>query len=116
MSNFPKGLTSLGAITGGVLASSCCILPLVLVSIGAGGAWVANLTALAPYQPIFLTLAAISIGGGIWLARRARNQSCAIDGACAQSFTKKRYVIGLWLGGILAVIAVIINALAPFLY
>jgi len=29
-----------------VLASTCCLGPLVLVSLGLGGAWVANLTVL----------------------------------------------------------------------
>jgi len=109
-------LASMGALTGGVLASSCCILPLVLVSLGAGGAWMANLTALAPYQPIFLTLAGLSIAAGLFLARRARTQACAVDGPCAQSLDKKRYVIGLWVGGLLAITAVVANILAPLLY
>jgi len=107
---------SFGALTGGVLASTCCILPLVLVSIGVGGAWMSNLTALAPYQPFFLALAALSIGGGFWLSRRARNQMCAINGPCAHTITKKRYRIGLWVGGGLAVVAIAVNTLTPLLY
>lgn len=110
------GLASLGALTGSVLASSCCILPLVLVSLGAGGAWMSTLTALAPYQPFFLTLAAVSIGAGFWLVRRARTQNCAIDGPCAQTLSQKRYTVGLWIGGGLAITALAINFLAPFLY
>jgi len=109
-------LASYGALTGGLLASTCCILPLVLVSIGVGGAWMSNLTALAPYQPIFLSLAALSIGGAFWLSRRARAQACAIDGPCAQTITKKRYRIGLWVGGGLAAVAVAVNTLTPLLY
>src|SRR3546814_4499833 len=46
------GWAAAGSILGAIAASSCCILPLVLFSLGAGGAWIANLTALAPYQPI----------------------------------------------------------------
>jgi len=108
-----RGTASIGALMGGLLASSCCILPLVLVSLGAGGAWMSNLTALAPYQPIFLTLAVISVAGGIWLSRRARTQACAIDGPCAKTSTKKRYSVGLWVGGALALMAVATNGLAP---
>ena len=34
-----------------MLASACCIVPLVLVMLGISGAWIANLTALEPYKP-----------------------------------------------------------------
>lgn len=111
-----RGTASIGALMGGLLASSCCILPLVLVSLGVGGAWMGNLTALAPYQPIFLTLATISVAGGFWLSRRARNQTCALDGPCAKTITQKRYSIGLWVGGALALTAIAINTLVPLFY
>lgn len=37
-----------------ILASTCCLGPLVLVGLGFGGAWIGNLTLLEPYHPIFL--------------------------------------------------------------
>ncbi|WP_342634038.1 mercuric transporter MerT family protein [Mesorhizobium waimense] len=37
-----------GGLLGALAASSCCIVPLVLFSLGIGGAWISNLTALAP--------------------------------------------------------------------
>jgi mercuric ion transport protein len=42
-------------ITGGLaalLASTCCLGPLVLVAFGFSGAWIGNLTALEPYRPV----------------------------------------------------------------
>ena len=30
---------------------SCCVVPLALFALGVSGAWIANLTQLAPYQP-----------------------------------------------------------------
>jgi hypothetical protein len=42
-----------GGVLGALAASSCCILPLVLFSLGISGAWIGNLTALAPYKPYF---------------------------------------------------------------
>jgi len=111
-----RGTASVGALMGGLLASSCCILPLVLVSLGAGGAWMSNLTALSPYQPVFLSLAVMSITGGVWLSRRAKNQPCALDGPCAKTITQKRYTIGLWVGGTLALTAVAVNILVPLFY
>jgi mercuric ion transport protein len=43
-------LTSAAAAIG---ASLCCVVPLVLVSLGISGAWLASLTALEPYRPLF---------------------------------------------------------------
>ena len=41
-----------GSLVAGVLAaigaSVCCVGPLVLLTLGIGGAWIANLTALEP--------------------------------------------------------------------
>jgi len=41
-------------LVGGVaalVASACCLGPLVLVVLGFSGAWIGNLTALEPYRP-----------------------------------------------------------------
>ena len=47
-------LIAAGGILGALAASSCCIVPLILFSLGIGGAWIGNLTALAPYKPLFV--------------------------------------------------------------
>ena len=51
-------------ITGGlaaILASTCCLGPLVLVALGFSGAWIGNLTVLEPYRPIFIGAASVAI-------------------------------------------------------
>jgi len=112
----PERASGFGALLGGVLASSCCILPLALVSLGTGGAWLSNLTALSPYQPIFLTLAAGSVGYGFWKARITRQAACASDGACAMPINSRLNSVLLWIGGGLAVAAFGITLAAPLLY
>jgi len=112
----PERASGLGALLGGVLASSCCILPLALVSFGIGGAWLSNLTALSPYQPVFLVLAAGSVGYGFWKARVARQAACASDGACAMPINSRLNSVLLWIGGGLAVVAFGITLAAPLLY
>src|SRR5262245_16723801 len=42
------------AAVGSVLASSCCLLPLVFVSIGLTGAWLGRLRVLQPYSAILI--------------------------------------------------------------
>lgn len=114
-----KGLertSGLSALAGGILASSCCILPLALVSVGAGGAWLSNLTALSPYQPIFLGLAATSVGYGFWKARTARRSVCSTDGECTMPINSKFNLIGLWVGGGLAATAFAVTLAAPLFY
>lgn len=36
------------SIVGAIAASSCCIAPLLFVSLGISGAWIGNFTALEP--------------------------------------------------------------------
>ncbi len=44
-----------------ILASTCCLGPLVLVTLGVSGAWIGNLTALEPYRPLFIGAALVAL-------------------------------------------------------
>lgn len=46
-----------GAVGAAIAASACCTIPLLLVVLGVGGAWVGTFTALEPYRPLFILLA-----------------------------------------------------------
>ena len=52
-----KSWFATGGMVGAILASTCCIAPLVLLTLGISGAWIGNLTALEPYKPIFAGIA-----------------------------------------------------------
>lgn len=80
-----SGLLAGASVFGAVLASSCCIVPLALFSLGIGGAWIANLTALAPYKPYFATIAGALILAGFISMRRGRRRACAANGYCAST-------------------------------
>jgi len=54
--------TLLASIFAGIGASLCCVAPLVLLSLGIGGAWVATLTSFEPVRPVFMSLALLFIG------------------------------------------------------
>lgn len=56
------GLPIAGGVAAGIAGSVCCVGPLVLVSVGVGGAWVANLTAMQAWSPVFAVLAALAFG------------------------------------------------------
>ena len=48
-----RGALAAGGLAA-ILASTCCLGPLVLITLGFSGAWIGNLTALEPYRPIFI--------------------------------------------------------------
>ncbi len=65
-----------------LLASACCLGPLLLVSLGLGGAWVGNLQVLAPFRPLFLAGAGLALlVAGRRIFRRA--PACAPGTACS---------------------------------
>ncbi|MDQ7077225.1 MAG: mercuric transporter MerT family protein [Robiginitomaculum sp.] len=72
----PSPWLATGGIVGAIIASSCCVVPLVLVMLGLSGAWVSNLTALEPYKPIFLLITAGLIGTGFWQVYRPAKPDC----------------------------------------
>lgn len=79
----PQSVAAAGGVLGAVAASSCCILPLVLFSLGISGAWIGKLTALAPYQPIFIALTVGFLGYGYYLVFWKSKTACRSDRACA---------------------------------
>ena len=91
------GFLALGGILGAIAASSCCIVPLVLFSLGATGAWVGNLGALAAYQPYFIPLTLGFLGVGFYLVYRKPQAVCVDEVACARPMPKRFVKAGLWL-------------------
>ena len=70
-------LMALGGVLGAIGASTCCIVPLILFSLGVSGAWVGNLTALEPYKPIFIVFTLGFLGYGYWMVyRKPMQQRC----------------------------------------
>jgi mercuric ion transport protein len=45
-----------------ILASLCCVAPLVLITLGISGAWISQLTALEPYRPILIGVMLVFLG------------------------------------------------------
>ncbi len=84
----------LGAGLAGIVASSCCVLPLVFAGFGAGGATFAVLPVLAAWRPYLLGAAVIALGAAWWMYLR-RQRACRVDAACAASSARDRRRIAL---------------------
>jgi len=105
-----------GGVLGAVAASSCCVLPLVLFSAGIGGAWIGNLTALAPYQPIIITITLALLGYGYWLVYRSQRTAACDDGAaCARPLPKQVVKFSLLTATLLVAVAIAFPYAAPIL-
>lgn len=97
----------LAAVLAALGASACCVGPLVLVSLGIGGAWIANLTALEPYRPVFVIVTLVFL----FLAFRKLYlvpATCEADAACAAPATRRNQRLIFWA------IAVLVLALLAF--
>lgn len=108
-------LLAAGGILGAIAASSCCILPLVLFSLGVSGAWIGNLTALAPYQPRFVAATVAMLGYGFYLVYRKPQQECVEGAACARPLPNRSVTLGLWTATMLVLAAFAFNYVAPLL-
>jgi mercuric ion transport protein len=98
-------LLSLGGIAAALGAASCCVIPFALFTLGVSGAWIGNLTALEPYQPLFAAAALGFIALGVWRLRRKAQIACA-DGYCGTPRADRIARTGLWTAGVLVVVAV----------
>ena len=94
------GKTGLRALVAGgvatLLASTCCLGPLVLITLGFSGAWISKLTVLESFQPIFIGAALLALYFAwrrIW--RPAAN--CAPSEVCARPQVNRAYQL-LFIG------------------
>ena len=97
-------LVSLGSLAAALASTSCCLLPLALFAVGAGGAWIGRLTALAPYQPVFLVITLACLAVGFRLVSRA-SVGCAPASACARPVSSRFVTLALWIATLLVVAA-----------
>jgi mercuric ion transport protein len=108
-------LLAAGGVIGALAASSCCIVPLVLFAIGVSGAWIANLTQLAPYQPYFIAATFACLVGGYRLRYRSRKMACTDDQVCVRPLSSRIVTSGLILATILVIGALAFDVVAPLI-
>ena len=90
-----RSAAAIGSVIAAVAASSCCMLPLALFTLGASGAWIGTLVRLAPFQPYFIAAAVACLGSGYWLVYRSGSIACnqACHTSAAGRFVKGALVL-----------------------
>lgn len=98
-----------------MLASACCLGPLVLVSVGLSGAWIGNLTVLEPYRPFFIAAALVALFFA-WRRIYRPAQDCSPGDACAVPQVRSTYRVIFWVVAALVVIAFGFPYVLPLVY
>jgi mercuric ion transport protein len=88
-----------------ILASTCCLGPLLLITLGVSGAWISNLTLLEAYRPFFIIVALIALFFA-WRKIWRSSASCTAEAVCNLSEVKTSYKWLFWMVAILVLIAV----------
>lgn len=111
-----RGLLATGSVIGALLASSCCIVPFVLISLGVSGAWIGQLSALEPFKPYFLGITIILLGAGFWHVYFKKPELCEDGSYCARPGTNRLTKTALWIATLLVLLAASIDYWAPLFY
>ena len=98
-----------------ILASTCCLGPLVLVSLGFSGAWIGNLTALEPYRPIFIGAALVALFLA-WRRIFRPVQACKPGDLCAVPQVRTAYKLIFWIVAALVLVAIAFPYVLPLFY
>lgn len=98
-----------------ILASACCLGPLLLVSLGLSGAWIGNLIRLEPFRPIFIAAALVAM---FFAHRRIYRPAaeCKPGEVCALPETRRIYKVLFWFVAALLLIALGFPYVLPLFY
>jgi len=109
-----RGALVLGGLAA-ILASTCCLGPLILVAFGLSGAWIGNLTVLEPYRPLFIGAALVAM---VFAYRRIFRpaRACEPGEVCAVPKARTTYKVIFWVVAALVLVALAFPYILPLFY
>jgi mercuric ion transport protein len=108
-----KYWTNMGAVLAAVGASVCCVVPLLLLSLGVSGAWISTLTSFEPVRPFFIILTLVFVGLSYRKLYLIPN-TCEEDEVCALPDSKKKQKLTFWIVCILILLLLAFPWYAPY--
>jgi mercuric ion transport protein len=111
----PEKVTLFVGGIAAILASTCCLGPLVLVTLGFSGAWIANAAALEPYRPLFIG-AALLAQYFAWRRIFRPRQLCQPGEVCAIPQVRRTYKVIFWVVSALLLVALAFPYVLPLFY
>ncbi len=91
-----------GSVVSGILASACCIGPLVFGLLGISGAAFAQ--RFEPFRPYLLVVTYALLGGAFYFTYRPR-AVCGPEGACEMRHASRLGKVTLWIAAVIVVLA-----------
>ena len=88
----------------------------MLVTLGASGAWIGNLSALDPYKNYFVLVTLAFLGAGFWQVYFRKNVICEDGSYCANPVSGRVTKAALWVATVLVFSALTIDRWAPLFY
>ena len=108
-----QSATLFGSVAGGVLASACCIGPVVFALLGISGAALAR--GLEPFRPYLLVMTYGLLGGAFYLTYRPQTTECGPGNSCGVPRVKRAAKVALWLATFVVVLSTSFPLYAEFL-
>lgn len=114
MSTKVQNSTLVGSIVSAVLASICCIGPIIFATFGIGGAGL--VLKFEEYRPLFIVIAVALLGtAGYFVYRKKPGKECAPDSFCANPRSGRINKIIFWGAAILVAVSIFIPTLLGWL-
>ena len=91
----------LAGVVSALAASICCIGPMLLLSLGLGGAWIGSFILIEPYRPIFIVLTLLFLGLAFHRVYIA-SQACPARPVYGDPRLLRHWRLGFWIAAIIA--------------
>ena len=101
-----SGLLTVAGLAAAFGVAACCALPLLLISLGLGTAWLGGVASFAePNRNLLLMFAALTLGAGaFFLWRQQRHAArCGPNGICTPPALRLLTLAGLIVGVVLLI-------------
>ncbi len=110
-----KGWVATGvSVAGALVLTSCCILPLVLVSFGITGVFLGQMASLYQYKWITFSISAVFLAYGFWKSYRPVNELNCADGTCARPINRTIMRSFLWVAAFVMGVAIAFPYITPY--
>lgn len=108
-------VSAAGSVVSALLASACCIGPVLFAVLGVSGAAAAAAHKLEPFRPYLLVLTFGLLGYAFYATYRTPPADCGPDGTCAMPQTNRLGKALLWLATASVLLATTFQYYAEYL-